>query len=295
MYLDLATLEEAYDQAREEMGDSTMKPSEMIDAYLEEMMATADVQITLDLETILGAATFKFEDFEQVESGKYALKNSALFEKIATISGGVITSADLEAQLTEAGYTINLYTYFDGTHINGFEASFKMTQGGMSMTMGLKIMLSFEGDVLNGYSVEANIPGAGEYEFSVSVKDEVISLNAEITAYEYSEDGMPTPVVMTINGTISQNNITLVVKQGNVEFLNCNINIVDTKLNDIHTFGINGTVKVVNDVVDGFNNTINMTITSGNSVTIPENVKALEATATNALESMGSGDIIVGE
>ncbi len=294
MYLNLTELELAYDEARTVMENNTSKPSEMIDAYLKDMVSQGELQVNLDLETILGVASFKIDDFEQVEKGKYVLKNSALFEKIATISGGAISSADLEAQLSQVGYTINLYTYFDGSHINGYEVSIEMTQVGVSMTMSFKLMLSFAGDILTGYSVKANIPAAGELEFTVGVKDEVLSLDAKITSYEYNTEGMPQAVVISLNASISNENITLVIKQGEVEYLNCNLNFKYTKLNEVHAFGISGSLKVVaSENQDGSKGIVNIVITSGSNVNIPDAVKAMEATATNALESMGQSEVLL--
>lgn len=291
-YLDLAELELLYDQAKEEVpGLENVKPSEMIDGYLEEIMASSEVEIDLDLETILSIASFKFEDFNHIEEGKYQLKNSALFNKIALLSNGEIKAADLEKQLSDAGYSLNLYTYFDGKHINGYEFSLSMTESGLTMSMGMKLMLSFDGDNLNGYSLKANIPGTGEIELSVNLNSDAISFDAKISSYNADdESGSIIPMVITFEGRVSNENITIKAKQNNVELLNCNINFNNEKLGDVNSLSLSGSL-VVKDTTGA--SLLNINITSGDSVTIPNEVKALESSASNLLESMGSNEIIV--
>ena len=276
VYIDLAELEAAYDQSR---GESTLKPSEMIDAVLEGMNSDPTAQVTLNLETILGALSFKFEDFEMVEVGKYALKNSALCEKIASLSGGVITSAELEAQLASSGYTLNFYTYFNGSIINGFEFNLSMTQGGVSMSMGFKLMLLFNKDQFSGISLEANIPGTMDIKLSIKLENESLLIVADITTYEANEQGIPMPINISASITITKENISLSVLQDKNELLFANINLVLTESTGKYTFGLNGAIRYAMSA----ENTGSFTITSGSSVSIPTEVKALETSATNLM------------
>ena len=288
-YVDLAELEAAYDEAMKESATSSLKPSEMIDAILAEMMASPEAQVTLNLETLLGAFTFKFEDFERVELGKYALKNSVLFDKIAKLSGGMITAADLEAQIASSGYSLNFYTYFDGSRINGFEFKLSMSQGGISMSMGIKLMLLFNNEQFNGISLEANIPGSGEIKLSIKVEDEKLKLDAMITGYDYTDEGMPMQITISANITISKDNITVSITQGNNELLYANLNLVLAQKEGKYTFGLNGNFRFAFDTEQ----TGMVTITSGSSVTIPSEVKALETTAENLLNKFNVNDDLV--
>ena len=62
-YFDLSALEVLYDEARKESQSEDMKPSEMIDLYLDEVIASTAMPLDIDLETILGVVSLNFDDF----------------------------------------------------------------------------------------------------------------------------------------------------------------------------------------------------------------------------------------
>lgn len=254
-----------------------MKPSEIIDSMLEESLAESGID--LDLEKLLEIINVTYDDFEMVELGKYSIKEDVLIEKLAKIMTEEVSTSELKELIKASGYKFSVYVYFDGEHINGFESSIKVAQSGLTLTMGFKFMLNYVNGVINGISIEANIPMSADIKAEFKNEEGEFKFDINVLAYQTTE-GLGSGNI-TVKGAISSSKLELVCTSNNVELINCKLNVAttDSKIN------LSGTVKIVNDIVDNKYNYITMNITSGSQVNIPSNVKALESTAINGLEA----------
>lgn len=288
-YIDLDALEVLYDENKGNV-ETELKPSEAIDQAIAQALEEQGVTATINLETILGALTFKAEDFDLVEVGKFALKNEALFGKIATVSGGMITAADLQAQLAESGMSLNLYIYFDNNHVTGYELSLVMAQEGMTMTMSAKISLTYNEDVITGIGIDLAMPGT-TVDFDMNSTEDAVSFSLNLSSMA---DG--NIMVISATATISEDNIKVNIKQGTQVLFDCNLNLDYQKVNNVHTFGVNGTLSFNAPYESETGTTympVNLVIKSGSNAVIPADVKAEEANAEDLMEiiaNSGSGN-----
>ena len=213
-----------------------------------------------------------------VELGKYAIKEDVIIEKLAKIMTEEVSVSELKELLKSSGYSLNAYLYFDGEHINGFESVIAISQSGITLKMGFKLMLNYVDGVINGITIEANVPMSFEIKAEFKNEDNAFKFDIDILTYQTSEDFAGGSI--NVKGSISNSKIELLCTSNNVELVNFNLNIAvtDSKI------CLSGTVKIVNDIVDNKYNYMTMNITSGSQVVIPNNVKALESTATNVLE-----------
>lgn len=288
-YVDLNDLEAVYDSYREQLSTSVdVKPSEMVEQYIDMLLAEAYLDLDVDLATLLSAASFTIDDFEQVETNKFQLKNSALYAKIATASNGALTVETIEQELAASGSSMNIYVYFDGSHINGYEYSLSVTESGITTNSSMKLMLTFDGDNITGLSVKAIVPGTAEIDYTLNSVEDKLSFKLTITLFDDVDSltGLPSPSVMIVEGSITNNNITISTQQDGTEIFNCNINFVNQKLGNVTVLGLNGSINMSYELSG-----MSIEITSGNDVEIPVEVLAMQNSAIDLMELLGDMDI----
>lgn len=280
-YFDLSALEVLYDEARKESQNEELKPSEMIDLCLNEVIASTAMPLDIDLETILGVASFDFNDFTLNSKGEYVLKNEVLFEKIAILSGMPGQGSELENQLKESGFNFQFNLLFDGKHITKYELNITNENDSTALATCFILNFEYEDDKLIGYSVLIDIEENGKIELSVELLDEQLSFEVKIS-------GTNMPLPSSINVMFSKNKISILVKDKNLELLKFDLELISNKLGDITSFGLKGSIKVV-DATDGIiYSTLDANITSGDAVIIPDHIKELESTALNGLDELGN-------
>ena len=147
------------------------------------------------------------------------------------------------------------------------------------------LVLLFNAEQFSGITLEANIPGTFDINLSIKLEEESLKVSANVTSYENNEQGIPMPISITANIIFSKDNISISVKNGANELLFANVNLVLTESAGKYTFGLNGTIRSAMSA----ENTGSLTITSGSSVSIPSDIKALESTAVNIM-SLGNNN-----
>lgn len=276
-YFDLSALEVLYDEARKESQSEDMKPSEMIDLYLDEVIASTAMPLDIDLETILGVVSLNFDDFTSKDTGEYVLKNEVLFEKIAILSGMPDGGTELEKQFEEMGIDFSFTLYFDGKNLTGYVLNiFSEIE---NQSINFKINLLYEDVTLIGYSIVIDLAEEGKLELSVKFIDETLTLDAKITS-----NNVTLPSSLSIS--ISKNKFFISMKENDIEELKCDLELINNKLGDITSFGIKGSIKVV-DSTDGIiYSALDINITSGDAVIIPDYIKELESIALNGIDEL---------
>lgn len=276
-YFDLSALEVLYDEARKESQSEDMKPSEMIDLYLDEVIASTAMPLDIDLETILGVVSLNFDDFTSKDTGEYVLKNEVLFEKIAILSGMPDGGTELEKQFEEMGIDFSFTLYFDGKNLTGYVLNiFSEIE---NQSINFKINLLYEDVTLSGYSIVIDLAEEGKLELSVKFIDETLTLDAKITS-----NNVTLPSSLSIS--ISKNKFFISMKENDIEELKCDLELINNKLGDITSFGIKGSIKVV-DSTDGIiYSALDINITSGDAVIIPDYIKELESIALNGIDEL---------
>lgn len=276
-YFDLSALEVLYDEARKESQSEDMKPSEMIDLYLDEVIASTAMPLDIDLETILGVVSLNFDDFTSKDTGEYVLKNEVLFEKIAILSGMPDGGTELEKQFEEMGIDFSFTLYFDGKNLTGYVLNiFSEIE---NQSINFKINLLYEDVTLIGYSIVIDLAEEGKLEVSVKFIDETLTLDAKITS-----NNVTLPSSLSIS--ISKNKFFISMKENDIEELKCDLELINNKLGDITSFGIKGSIKVV-DSTDGIiYSALDINITSGDAVIIPDYIKELESIALNGIDEL---------
>lgn len=276
-YFDLSALEVLYDEARKESQSEDMKPSEMIDLYLDEVIASTAMPLDIDLETILGVVSLNFDDFTSKDTGEYVLKNEVLFEKIAILSGMPDGGTELEKQFEEMGIDFSFTLYFDGKNLTGYVLNiFSEIE---NQSINFKINLLYEDVTLIGYSIVIDLAEEGKLELSVKFIDETLTLDAKITS-----NNVTLPSSLSIS--ISKNKFFISMKENDIEELKCDLELINNKLGDITSFGIKGSIKVV-DSTDGIiYSALDINIISGDAVIIPDYIKELESIALNGIDEL---------
>lgn len=276
-YFDLSALEVLYDEARKESQSEDMKPSEMIDLYLDEVIASTAMPLDIDLETILGVVSLNFDDFTSKDTGEYVLKNEVLFEKIAILSGMPDGGTELEKQFEEMGIDFSFTLYFDGKNLTGYVLNiFSEIE---NQSINFKINLLYEDVTLIGYSIVIDLAEEGKLELSVKFIDETLTLDAKITS-----NNVTLPSSLSIS--ISKNKFFISMKENDIEELKCDLELINNKLGDITSFGIKGSIKVVNSTDGIIYSALDINITSGDAVIIPDYIKELESIALNGIDEL---------
>lgn len=295
-YLDLSEVEVMYDDAisSDEFKEASKyldkKPSELANELLDLLEEEIGlVGVDLSLEKVFTTLDFKYEDFTEINSEKYQLNNSALYAKASSLTNGLIPVEQFEAMVTQSQITYNIYVLFDGYHVTGIELDLASPLMEIEGTVTLKVGFGYAEDKLNSLSIEANVPDVSNIICRISYSDETISVYAK-TAVTYSYNDEKQTETQEITASYGKNNIKVITKQNDLELANIDLTIVDQRIDDTHLFTINGKLKGSNCsyAEDGslqINSTMTITITSGNSVVIPAEIKALESQSINALAS----------
>lgn len=261
-YIDLVELEAAYDQSRQETDFSSVKPSEMIDATL------AQSEVPFTLEELLKIISFESKDFTIVEKGKFCLKNDVILAKLNAFFGEEISKEDFD----EVFEYINVFVYFDGTKINGYEFDSKAVEDGESQIINFKITLGYAEEVINSINVSFKMDESQSLELSMSVIDEVFAVKVSLNA-----EGQK----MNVDLSLSDSTLKAKVIMNEITLADINLTFSDTKVENKHTFAISGSIMII-DPTSGDSTSLN--IKSGNDVAIPSELKALESSAQNLLQ-----------
>ena len=312
-YLDLAYLEEVYDEGKGSM-PTDMKLSEIIEGLMEE---SGEMEIDLDVyDQLVSTFTLKGDDFTAVENGKFQLKNEVLFEKLAVISGGEMTAKDFETELKEEKADISIFVYYSDNQFKGFEVKYTQEVEEILMTASFKLGLVYSGEELSGISIDILVTDQLEAKIIVNGNDDEVSFDVEIVMSGYSkikylskisEKGLELSLVMTeiydetemtssIDLVITENSIDLSCKSNGVEEIALNLDVTKTKIGDTTAISLDGsftyTSHSTSSTPDGYfesseKNTVTFELKSGSDVVIPESAIALEDEAQDLIELIG--------
>lgn len=278
-YIDLVEMESAYDEVRQNSDDLTgMKPSEIIDSLLSDPSLEGQLGTINNLESILSLLSFKNTDFMIVEVGKFSLKLEVLFEKMATITGTNVEQ--VKAAFEQSGSDLNIYIYFDGKNITGYELVYKNTE--VETTMIFKLSFTYNEDVINGltfsYQADENI-----LSFNLKVENKTLIVKLNVSAEGDN---------MVAEASIANDKLIALVKFNDQTIVDIDLTFADLKVDNKHSFSLSGHFTMVIDQVDDQFNTLELNIQSGNDVVIPAELVALEETATNLLQAAGEPEEI---
>ena len=301
-YLDLDEVETMYDDLMEHSDFAEikeMKLSEIIASLIDESGA----EMPFDYDDITSLMTFTADDFTVVEYGKFQLKNSVLFDKIASLDSSM-TAKDIENVFAENDVDINAYVYFSDNLLKGIEVVYNIKYDDEVMTASCKYQLTYTDNALTGilvnlfatneldatislqsnndeitYIVDVLTPENMDYYLQLKASEKGITINADMNDI----DG---EVSVSLDAALTPNSIDYSVKMNDVEMMKCDIDFTITKIAGFDALSIDGSISV--NQGEGFE-TMTIDFESGQGVTIPESVFDLEADAENLIELISEG------
>lgn len=262
LYFDLPMFEQLYDEAISQLPitDTSVKPSELYAQLVQAQGDDLGALANKSLDEILDVLNFEYDDFELVEEGKYKVKDEVLYAKILVFTIENITVEDLIELLTQAKTEIALYVYFDGLRINSYELITKNAY----MEQSVKITLLYNELELNG--IKLNVAeGQNLIDLEIKLVDEVLTASFQMNS-QFEGNANATL-------TLSKNELTLLVKQGELVMAKADL---DFGMTEENVYYLSGLIEVEEEKI---------TITK--DIVIGDDLKAKEETAINMYEYFG--------
>lgn len=217
-----------------------------------------------DIDEFLKLTSFEFKDFTHNGNGEFQLDNDVLYKKIEKLTDGGITASDIKELLNESDMSFKIFAYFDGEKINSYKIEFS----GAGMKVSLELGLPDE----NTIEINVSMSSMGnKVSLKLKLSDNEISMSMSTEQYVIEADQT---VSMKMDFVINEDKMTAKIVQNDMELLNAEI-----------SYSVNNNVLAFSGsvvVTDG-GQTMNISITSGSSVTIPQICRSNEAYGQNAL------------
>lgn len=270
-FIDLGELEETYDDAKLELGlKSGMTVSEIynhiIDEYGNELGLKDTILTEKSLDDMLDIFNYKYEDFKEVEKGKYEIKKDAILLKLIKLSIEEITLEDFKEMLFDNNIDFKVYVYFDGEHITDYEIIVEETE--LEETVKVKLTLLYDEEDFCGITVEVD-----SEEFS------------GVATIEYKNEELNISLLLNVDGEkikfklkMTKDSITSNLKIDDEEYYDAKLYYKVEKEGKENSLTLNGTL----DIIDG----IKITIDGGSNVAIPAKVLATEKEAISLLDQI---------
>lgn len=175
VYLNLENLETLYDESISETKENKVKPSEILESLLEQYRSEMNLSDAVTLDNILELFNYEYDDFEEVEQGKYKVKKEVLYSKILKLAIEKITLEEFIEMLSENKADISLFVYCDGEHITDYEVVVKDDEEEAKV----KLSFLYNEDLFVGIGVNLNFSG---YLINLTIKfeNEALAINFDL-------------------------------------------------------------------------------------------------------------------
>lgn len=274
-YFDLAQLEVVYDQYVSQINGTT-KVSDTIEDYLEQIPFEQYGLPELDLEVILKVISLSADDFTQVSENKYKLNDEKIFNKVHSLGLVEFTYEEYKDLLEENGVSFEIYVYFNGTNINGYELAFKATTEDGEQSSNIKLMLEYEENEICGLNIDiTDKPSNDNISVQIKLENETLSVKAKVVDGESTID---------VDSSLSSENIKVKININDENVISVDLSVKNTKLANIYSLNVEGNIYM--NLSPGQSASYTVTISSGEDVNIPASIKALERLAINALDDL---------
>ena len=215
---------------------------------------------------MLDIFNYKYEDFKEVEKGKYEIKKEAILLKLIKLSIEEITLEDIKEMLFDNNIDFKVYVYFDDKHITDYEIIVEETE--LEETVKVKLTLLYDEDDFCGITVDVD-----SEEFS------------GVATIEYKNEELNISLLLNVDGEkikfklkMTKDSITSNLKIDDEEYYDAKLYYKVEKEGKENSLTLNGTL----DIIDG----IKITIDGGSNVAIPAKVLATEKEAISLLNQI---------
>lgn len=269
-YVDLAQLEDVYDESKEQLG---LKPGmsvteiyeHIIDEYANDLGLEGTLLTERTLDELLDIFNYKYEDFTEVSEGKYEIKKEAIYLKLLKWFIDDLTIEDLKEMLFDNNIDFSVFVYFDGKNITDYEVIIENTE--YEETISVKISVLYNDEEFGGIGLKVDAEEVS-IDAKIEFNEEELNVNFLVDADE--------KIKFKLKVTTDKITSNLVVDSE--EYYDADFSYSIKESGKVSQIILNGKI----DMIDG----ITVTIESGSNVIIPSELIASEKNAGNLLDQM---------